>query len=71
MDYGRKAKCGSRVWRCQREVKSDKLTGVERAWQTELSRTDHSEPKVHGVHNCGVLTASQYCFGTLRGPGER
>ena len=36
-----------------------------------LPRTDHSEPKMHGVRNCGVLAVSQCCFGTLRGPGER
>jgi hypothetical protein len=31
----------------------------------------NSEPKMHGVCNCGVLAASQCCFGTLRGSGER
>ena len=46
---------------------ASKLTGVEEHGNWRLPRTDHSGPKMHGARNCGMLAASQYCLGTLRG----
>ena len=46
---------------------TSKLPGVEEQGKRTLPRADHSEPKMHGVCNCGVLAASQCCFGTFKG----
>src|SRR4051794_34301751 len=55
-----------RVWRCQKEV-----SRVEQHANRRYPRTNHSEPKMHGVRSYGELAASQCYFGTLRGSGER